>query len=536
LSAAQSPGETPELLRLDVFKHLFAAVAEEMGASLQRSSFSPNIRERRDFSCALFDAGGRMIGQASHLPVHLGSTPLSVAAAIEHVKMRPGDAVLLNDPYRGGTHLPDLTLVSPVFAPGSQKPDFFVANRAHHADVGGAEPGSMSATFDVHGEGVRIPPMRLVAGGELRTDVLELLLANMRVGSERRGDLMAQLATNRVGEKRLLEMLSEHGLECLRARGRDLMDWTERLTRELLLGMPDGEWSFEDRLQSAPNETLEQAARIHVRLTKRKDTLLCDFRDTDMRPESSLNATRAVTVSAVFYVMRLLLPPATPTNDGIMRAVEVRTRPGSLLDARYPMCVAAGNVETSQRLVDVLLGALGEGLHRAVPAASAGTMSNLTFGGPLGASQDVEPYAYYETLAGGAGAGPGRPGAHGLQTHMTNTRSTPIEEFELNYPVRVAALSLRRGSGGAGSAPGGDGVQKRLIFLARSHVSFTASRHLLGPWGRAGGDPGSKGSFRMRRSEDGPWERLGARVSRLLEAGTEVEIQTPGGGGHGPQA
>jgi len=517
-------------VRLDVFQHLFAAVAEEMGANLQRSSFSPNIRERRDFSCALFDAEGRMIGQASHLPVHLGSTPLSVAAAIERIDMEPGDAVLLNDPYAGGTHLPDLTLVSPVFLPGSRRPNFFCANRAHHADVGGAEPGSMAGARDVHGEGLRIPPVRIARGGVLERELVELILANMRVRREREGDLLAQWSTNQVGVKRLTRMAEGYGARELAARSADLMDWTERLTRELLATLPDGRWEFEDELEHAPDDR----PRIRLVLTKEDDELRCDFTGTDARPGSPRNTVRAVTVSAVFYAMRLLLPSSTPTNDGILRPITIETRPGTLVDAVYPAGVAAGNVETSQRIVDVLLGALGKGLVADAPAASAGTMSNLTFGGPVadGVGPAREPYAYYETIAGGAGAGPDGPGAHALQTHMTNTRNTPIEELEMAYPVRLLACSVQRSSGGVGFHRGGDGIQKRLAFLEAAHVSFTAERQERGPWGLAGGAAGAPGRFRAREP-GGRWKTLPARTSRVVPAGGEIEVATPGGGGSG---
>jgi len=527
-----------DLLRLDVFHHLFAAVAEEMGATLMRSSFSPNIRERRDFSCALFDGRGRMIGQASHLPVHLGSTPLSVAAAIERIDMQPGDAVILNDPYAGGTHLPDITFVSPVFLPGSLKgstgPNFYCANRAHHADVGGAEPGSMAPARDVHGEGLRIPPVRLVRGGQVDREVLALVLANMRVPSEREGDLLAQWSTNRVGERRLLEMTHEYGAPEVRARAGQLMDWTESLTRELLRGLPDGTWSFEDELEDGDGS--QETARIRLRLTKRGDTLECDFRATDRRPGSSSNATRAVTISAVFYALRLLLPAGTPTNDGILRPVVVLTDPGTLVDARYPSGVAAGNVETSQRIVDVLLGCLGQLMPGVIPAASSGTMSNFTFGGPVQAGDDdgARPaYVYYETIAGGAGGGPQGPGAHATQTHMTNTRNTPIEELEKAYPVRVLSCGVRRGSGGRGAQRGGDGVEKRLVFLEPTHVSFVGERQVHGPWGAEGGAPGKTGSIRMRASGARTWKRCSGRVTRTLSAGGQVEIHTPGGGGYG---
>ena len=489
-----------------------------------------------------------MIGQASHLPVHLGSTPLSVQAAIEAVDMRPGDAVCLNDPYAGGTHLPDITLVSPVFLPGSSgaRPDFYCANRAHHADVGGAAPGSMAPARDVHGEGLRIPPVRLVHGGKLVQDVLALFLANMRVPSEREGDLLAQWSTNRIGERRLRELAQEHGPKEVRQRAQDLMDWTERLTRELLSSLSDGVWSFEDELEDGAADETAEPARVRVRLEKRADRLVCDLTETDARPASSLNATRAVTVSAVFYVLRLFLPRFAPANDGLLRPVEIVTRAGTLVDAAYPSGVAAGNVETSQRIVDALLGAFARALPERVPAASAGTMSNLTFGGPLpsapsesraaeGIADSPEPFAYYETIAGGAGAGPAGHGAHALQTHMTNTRNTPIESFEASYPVRVLALQLRRRSGGAGQARGGDGIAKRLRFLEAVHVSFVAERQRRGPWGLCGGAPGDPGGLRLKESARTAWQRKTGRFARRVDAGSELEILTPGGGGYGPQ-
>jgi len=512
-------------LRLDVFHHLFAAAAEEMGAALLRSSFSTNIRERRDFSCALFDGQGRMIGQAAHLPVHLGSTPMSVQAAIEHVPMGPGDAVLLNDPFTGGTHLPDMTLVSPVHLPGSARPDFYCANRAHHADVGGAVPGSMSGADDVHGEGVRIPPLGLVRGGALQRDVLRLLLANMRCPEEREGDLLAQWATNRIGAARLASMAAEHGVTELRRRAAELMDWTERLTRALIRSLPRRRVTFEDVLETPGGGR----ARVRVALERRGERLLCDFRGCDSAADTSLNATLAVTHSAVFYALRALLPPGTPTNDGILRAVEILTTPGSLAHAAYPSGVAAGNVETSQRLVDVLFGALDRLVPGRIPAASAGTMSNLTFAG--------RGFTYYETIPGGAGAGPLGPGASAVQTHMTNTRNTPVEAFERSYPVRLERLELRRGSGGRGARRGGDGVRKRLRFLTDVHASFVGDRHAVGPWGLAGGGAGATGSLRVRAGARGAWKRLAGPWHARLPAQSGLEVETPGGGGHGrPEA
>ncbi|HEX6883295.1 MAG TPA: hydantoinase B/oxoprolinase family protein [Planctomycetota bacterium] len=505
---------------MDVFQHLFAAVAEEMGAALLRSSFSTNVRERRDFSCALFDARGAMIGQAAHLPVHLGSAPLSVQAAIASVPMGPGDAVLLNDPYRGGTHLPDLTLVSPVHLPGRRAPDFYVANRAHHADVGGPVPGSMAGADDVHGEGLCLPPIHLVRAGRIERELLALLRANMRAPDEREGDLLAQWATNRIGAERLLALVAEHGAAEVRRRAGELMDWTERLTRALLRSLPARTVRHEDALEQG-----DELVPIRLALARRGDRLVCDFRASGRAPRSSLNATRAVTQAAVFYCLRTLLPPGTPANDGILRPVRLLTTPGTVVDAAYPAGVSAGNVETSQRLVDVLFGALSRLLPQRVPAASAGTMSNFTFG--------TTGVTYYETLPGGAGASARGAGASALQTHMTNTRNTPIEAFERLYPVRVERLELVAGSGGAGRHRGGDGLRKRLRFLAPVQAGFVGDRQRTRPYGLQGGGPGRPGRLRLRRPGARTWEALPARWTAHVADGCELEIETPGGGGFG---
>jgi N-methylhydantoinase B len=516
----------PDPLRLEVFHHLFAAVSEEMGAALMRSAFSPNIRERRDFSCALFDAQGRTVSQAAHIPVHLGSLPLSVAAALEEVEMGPGDAVVLNDPFRGGTHLPDITLVSPIFLPGRRSADFYCANRAHHADVGGAHPGSMAPAADVHAEGLRIPPLRLVRAGRADRAVLELLVANMRVPREREGDLLAQVSANRLGARRLAELAREHGAPELRRRAGELMDWTERLCRALLAQLPRGRFEFSDRLEVAPG----RSARLHAVVRLRSGVLEVDLRGCDDQVEGGSSAPRAVALSAVLYVLRLFLPAGTPANDGVLRCVRVLTRPESLVDARYPAAVAAGNVETSQRLVDVLLGALARAAPDRVPAASSGTMSNLTLGS---ARSGGAAFSYYETIAGGAGASPQGPGAHSVHTHMTNTRNTPIEELENALPVRVLACSVRRGSGGAGLHAGGDGVTKRLRFLEPSHVAWIADRSERGPWGLAGGGAGAGGSARLSRARSARSLALPSKVAFEVAAGDELELCTPGGGGWG---
>ncbi len=520
-------------MRLEVFHHLYAAAGEEMGVTLMRSSFSPNIKERRDYSCALFDGEGRMIAQAAHLPVHLGAAPMSVAAAREVCDMRPGDAVLLNDPYRGGTHLPDLTLISPVFLEGDTAPSFYVVNRAHHADVGGHQPGSMAPARDVHGEGLRIPPTRLVKEGEIDRELLALVLANMRVPREREADLFAQWAANRIGELRLREMAAEYGQDELCARAGQLMDWTEELCGDLVDRVPTGSWRFEDELES-PTVDGEGQASIRLTLTKRKGRLLFDFSETDHQLVGALNTPRAVPRAAVFYCLQQLLPPGTPANDGVLRSIDLLTRPGSLIDACYPAPVAAGNVETSQRLVDVIYGALAQVWPDRIPAASAGTMSNLTFGG--GPDGDQGAFAYYETIAGGAAAGPEGAGAHAVQTHMTNTRNTPIEALEAQLPVQVLSYTVRRGSGGRGRFAGGDGVVRRLRFSKGVRVGFVAERSKSGPWGLAGGGSGQPGGARLRLAGAQRDRIVSSKGSFELPEGSEFEVRTPGGGAFGKGA
>ena len=515
-------------MRLEVFHHLFAAVAEEMGAALMRSAFSPNIKERRDFSCALFDADGRMISQAAHIPIHLGSAPLCVRAVQAALELGPGDCAILNDPFEGGTHLPDITLVAPVFLPGDARPSFWVANRAHHADVGGASPGSMAPARDVHGEGLRIPPTRLVRAGQVERELLRLCVANMRVPAEREGDLLAQWSANRLGVRRIEELAREHGARQLVRRGAELCAWTADLTANVIRALPDRRGSFEDVLEGGRPDG--RPVKLTVSLAVQGASMRVDFSGCDDQVAGPVNTTRAVAVSAVFYVLRSLLPSNAPNNDGCLEQIEIVTRPGSLVDALYPAPVCAGNVETSQRLVDVLLGAWARLDRGRVPAASAGTMSNLTFGGRR---HDGGAYTYYETLAGGAGASAGADGAHALHTHMTNTRNTPVEALETGFPVRVVGTSVRRSSGGDGTHAGGDGILRRLRFLQPAHVAWVAERQQAGPWGLAGGAPGAPGAARLHRVASKRGERLRAPATIDVEAGDEIEISTPGGGGVG---
>lgn len=520
-------------LQVEVFHHLFAAAAEEMGAALQRSAFSVNIKERLDFSCAIFDAHGTLVAQAAHLPVHLGATPLSVEAVLAARKLGRGDIAFQNDPFDGGTHLPDITSVAPVFADGDDAPCFYCVSRAHHADVGGAFPGSMAPARDVHGEGLRLPPIRLVRGGEIDEDLLDVFLANVRVPSERRADLLAQIAASHVGAARLVELMREHGRDELLERSRDLVDWTHRVATSRIAELPERAASYEGVLEGgADGEGDLLPIRVDVR--RADDVLEFDFtRTADQALDGApVNTTRAVAVSAVFYCLRLLLPDGTPTNGGVARAVRVVTRPGSLVDASYPAPVAAGNVETSQRLVDVVLGALRGLLPEVVPAASSGTMQNLSFGGVRASGA---AFTHYETHGGGAGAGPTRAGAHAVQTHMTNTRNTPIEALETEMPVQVVSQTVRRGSGGDGERPGGDGIVRRLRFLTDVRLAWMGERARIAPEGAAGGSSGARSVAFVRRPGTPEDERCTPKAALDLASGSEFELRTPGGGGHGAE-
>lgn len=518
-------------LQVEVFHHLFAAAAEEMGVSLQRSAFSVNIKERLDFSCAIFTGDGVMAAQAAHLPVHLGATPLSVEAAIARHTFAPGDVVFLNDPFEGGTHLPDITSVEAVFDPtGGDQPLFYCVSRAHHADVGGAFPGSMAPARDVHGEGLRMPPVKLVRGGVIEQDLLDLFLANVRVPEERKADLFAQLAASRAGVRRLKAMMEEHGATELLARARDLVAWTASLTSERLATLKPGTWRFEDVLEGGA-DGLGELLPLRLAITSGGQRLQFDFRDSALQAHDGapVNTTRAVTVSAVFYVLRLLLPEGTPTNAGVLDGVEIQTTPGTIVDASYPAAVAAGNVETSQRLVDVILGALARMLPDEIPAASAGTMNNLSFGGQ---TPEGRAFTHYETHGGGAGAGPRWPGAHAVQTHMTNTRNTPIEALETEMPVRVIRQTVRRESGGPGARPGGDGIERRLRFLVDVRLAWMGERQRQAPYGLQGGQRGSLGAASVQLPGES-MRALDPKAALDLPAGAEFEVRTPGGGGHG---
>jgi len=513
-------------IRLGVLDHLFASIAEEMGASLMRTAFSVNIKERRDLSCAVFDADARLVAHAAHIPVHLGSTPACVRAVLDAMTLDPGDVAIVNDPYAGGTHLPDITLVSPVYVGRGRRPLFYVANRAHHADVGGITAGSMPLARHIDEEGVRIPPRKLRVRGKIDRKFLTGFLSQVRTPDEREGDLRAQLAANHTAEARLLAAVAKHGAPGLR-RGIDaLLDYAERMTRAAIRGMKPGRYAFEDALDDDGLGTRD--VRIRARVTLRGGAATIDFTGTHPQVEGSVNAVLPVTLSAVFYVFRCLAGEDVPSNAGGMRPLTVIAPEGTVVNARYPAPVAGGNVETSQRIVDVVLGALAAAAPDRVPAASCGSMNNVTLGGR---DAHGRPFAYYETIGGGMGARPGLPGLSGVQTHMTNTLNTPIEAIEHAFPFRVCRYALRRGSGGPGKYRGGDGVIREYETRVPAEVTLLTERRARAPWGLSGGGTGACGeNLLLHRAM---LRRLPGKITFVLQPGERLSIRTPGGGGWG---
>ena len=556
-------------IELEIFKNLYHSIAEEMGAALRRTAFSPNIKERRDYSCAVFDADGEVIAMGDHMPVHLGSMPMSVRAAIDHSKidhlkidpsnkalskkvrskkdrcdLEPGDVVMLNDPFCGGTHLPDITLVAPVYVwrgrprprKGDGHPDFYLASRAHHADVGGAYPGSMGLCREIYQEGIRIPPVKIVRAGKMDRDVLALLLTNVRTPEEREGDLGAQLAACHTGATRLQEICSRYGVRRVHGAARDLLEYSEEMMRAFLDRVPSGTFRAEDFLDndgiSATPVKIATAITFHDFRGRRRPRhrVTIDFTGSDPQVAGSINAVEAITYSACFYVFRCLLAEDVPATAGLMRPIQVIAPQGSVVNARPPAAVAGGNVETSQRVVDVLLRALAQAIPDRIPAAASGTMNNLTIGGIDPRTR--EPFAYYETIAGGMGARPTKDGVSGVHTHMTNSLNTPAEALEYAYPLRVRGYSLRAGSGGDGKYRGGDGIVREVEVLTDAEVTLLADRGSRGPYGLSGGGDGAPGKAEVIR-RDGSVQELPGKFNIRLRAGDRIRIQTPGGGGFG---
>jgi len=512
---------------LAVMNNRLAAIAEEMGVVLGQTGYSPNIKERRDYSCALFDGRGELVAQAAHIPVHLGSTPLSVRAAIERLELQNGDVAVLNDPYAGGTHLPDVTVVMPVFLRGQKTAFAYVANRAHHADIGGMAPGSMALSTEIYQEGLRLPPVKLMVGGKPARDVFELFLANTRVREEREGDLRAQVAALQVGAERTRALVEHVGRGEVAAAMEALKDYADRLMRAALRTIKAGTYSAEDFLDDDGFGTGPIPVRVAIKIGGGR--AMVDFTDSAPQVRGSINANYAITLSATFYVMKCLAAEAVPANEGLMRPISLIAPPGTIVNALPPAAVAGGNVETSQRIVDVLFRAMAGAAPDRVPAASSGTMSNLTIGGYD--SFRSRHFSYYETIAGGAGAAPGHPGASGLHTHMTNTLNTPIEALEAYYPMRITEYRIRRDSGGHGEFEGGDGLVRELECLVESNVSMLSERRMTAPWGLNGGGAGAVGVNSLIRN--GIETKLPGKANAQLAPGDRIRIETPGGGAWG---
>ncbi|QKT02818.1 hydantoinase B/oxoprolinase family protein [Ectothiorhodospiraceae bacterium 2226] len=514
-----------EAIELSLFASRIEAVCEEMGAALRRAAVSPNIKDRLDFSCAVFDAQGELCAQAAHIPVHLGSMAYAMRDVVRRVDWSRGDMVILNDPFLGGTHLPDVTVVAPLFEGGACVA--FVANRAHHADIGASTPGSMPLSTSLEEEGLVIPPTFIQRAGAPVTEAFQRIVGATGRPDESAADFAAQISANRVGLTRLQALVRGLGGGRFAAALAELNAYGERLARAALRALPAGRYEYVDYLDD--DGLGQRDIPIAATLTVDDGTVAVDFAGTAAQVRGNVNCPLSVAAAAVYYCFRCLMPDYTPACAGSFRPITLSAPEGSLVNARPPAAVAAGNVETSTRVVDVVLGALAKALPEAVPAASHGSMNNLAMGARAAAAEGGT-WDYYETLGGGMGAGPRGGGLGGVQTHMTNTLNTPVEALEARYPVRVLRYALRQGSGGAGRRPGGDGVEREYLFLAPATVTLLTERRRYAPWGLAGGAHGARGENLL----DG--EPLPGKFSGRVAAGQRLTLRTPGGGGWGPAA
>jgi N-methylhydantoinase B len=518
----------PDAMRLEIFKNIFHSISEEMGAALLRSAFSPNIKERRDYSCAVYDGAGQVLAMGDHMPVHLGSMPASVAAARAALTFEAGDIALLNDPFAGGTHLPDLTLVMPVFVDAKRTPHFFVASRAHHADIGGALAGSMGPAREIFQEGLRIPPVKIFRRGQVNRDVLNLLLANVRTAVEREGDLAAQIASCRLGERRLREVAGKYGISEVSRYAGHLLDYSEKMLRSVLHSLKPGFYRAEDFLDGDGVTTEHLRIRVSIRINS--GSVVVDFTGSAPQCAGNVNAVESISISAVYYVFRCLVREDIPATSGLLRPIKVIAPKGTIVNAFPPAAVAGGNVETSQRMVDTLLRALTKAAPERIPAASQGTMNNFTFAGKH-SSRNGLPFTYYETIAGGCGASSAGDGASASHSHMTNSWNTPTEVLEATYPVRVKRYAIRAGSGGIGRHRGGDGIVREIEFLSPVEVALLTDRRDIAPYGLFGGRSGKRGKNTLIRGAKS--KVLSGKTSFTANAGDILRIEAPGGGGWG---
>ncbi|MFQ6076221.1 MAG: hydantoinase B/oxoprolinase family protein [Candidatus Bathyarchaeia archaeon] len=517
-------------ITVEIVKGALIYASEEMGISLRNAAYSPNIRERMDHSCAIFDHERRMIAQAEHIPVHLGSMAWAVREGLRLFRgeLDDGDMVILNDPYISGTHLPDITLISPVFH--KDEVVGYVANKAHHSDVGGKAPGSMAGdATEIYQEGIVIPPVKFVEGGEVIHDVARIIMSNVRTPDVRMGDLRAQMAGNIMGRRRILEMVERYGLATFRKACEEVLNYSERMMRREISKIPEGRYEAEDYLENTG--VSDQPVKLRVAVTVEDDHIKIDYTGTDPQAEGPVNAVWGVTLSGVYYTLRCVTDPSIPMNDGCHRPVKVYAPQGTVLNPTPPAPVAGGNVETSQRNVDVLLKAFARAIPHKVCAACQGTMNNVSMGGldPRTGRQ----WSFYETIAGGMGGRPTMDGIDGIHTHMTNTMNTPIEVAEKEFPMLFLKYGLRRDSGGAGRWRGGNGVERSWMLLSPSAtLSILAERTRIPPWGLYGGKSGAFGEYSIRR-RDGTVVRLRSKCTVKMNKGDVLIVKTPGGGGYG---
>ncbi len=510
---------------LEIYQNILSSIAEEMGVVLIRAGFSPNIKERRDLSCAIFQSNGDMIAQAAHIPIHLASMSFAVRAVLDMPEINDGDILILNDPFQGGTHLPDITCIMPVFY--DNKLEFFVASRAHHADIGGLTPGSMPLSTSIDQEGILIPPSKLYRKKRLNKKLFNEIMVSTRDPEEREGDFNAQIGALELGEKRLKETIKKYALKKVKQAGNELLDYSEKIMKEVVREIPNGVYEFEDYMDDDGVGTTK--IPIKAKVTIKGQRAKVDLRGSSNQVRGNLNAPYSVTTAAVIYVFQCLAPSSMPLNSGPLRVIEIIVQNNSILNAKYPAAVVGGNVETSQRVVDVVFGALSKAVPEKVPAASAGSMSNFTFGG-------INPktgrnYAYYETIAGGMGGRSGLDGVSAVQTHMTNTLNTPIESLERELPVMLNSYSIRKNSGGRGKYKGGDSIIREYKFLSDATVSMITERRKFSPYGIKDGKPGRKGKNTLIRKSK--TTTIGPKASFKVKKGESIRIETPAGGGWG---
>jgi len=509
---------------LEVFKNKFSGIAEEMGIVLQRTSFSPNIKERKDFSCAVFNKDGNLVEQASHIPVHLGSMPMSVISVIQNLKLEEGDIAILNNPYKGGTHLPDITAVAPVYHNGEIV--FYVGNRAHHSDIGGVSAGSMPLADSIFQEGLIIPPVKLVRKGKIDRGIMEFIKSNVRTPEEREGDFLSQIMALNTGIKRIKELINKYGVEKTIFYSQSLINYAEKIVREYIRQIPNGVYRFKDYMEDDGLGSKDIKIEVEVRV--KDDKLEIDFSNSDRQVKGSINAVKSITYSAVLYVLRSIIEEDIPTNYGIMKPVKLITSKGSIVDCQFPAPVSAGNVETSQRIVDVLLGAFAEAIPLKIPSASQGTMNNISIGG---VNLEGKQFTYYETIGGGMGASAKTDGESGIQSHMTNTLNTPVEALEFEFPFLITEYRLRKNSGGDGLKRGGDGLVREYKFLTDVEVTVISERRRLAPYGLFGGESGKTGKNYIIKNDK--LIEMEGKFHTTLKAGEKLRIETPGGGGYG---